>query len=140
MRPKAAGLGLAAALCALPASTIACTCAAPPTPQAGLDAAERVFLGVVERFEVDGPRRVATVRVGTVWKGPAEARLTVTTGGGDGDCGVHFVAGREYLVYVRHGAQGRIETSTCTRTAWSKDAREDVRSLGPGTPVAGPRR
>jgi hypothetical protein len=140
VRPKAAGLGLAAALCAFPGSAIACTCAAPPTPQAGLAAAERVFLGVVERFEVDGPRRVATVRVGTVWKGPAEARLRVTTGGGDGDCGVHFVAGREYLVYAQPGAQGRLETSICTRTAWIKDAREDVRSLGPGTPVAGPRR
>ena len=139
MRPRAAGLGLAAALCALPAPAIACTCAAPPTPQAGLERAERVFLGVVERFEVDGARRVATVRVDTVWKGPQQARLTVTTGGGDGDCGVHFVAGREYVVYARQDAQGRLATSTCTRTAWIKDAREDVQSLGPGTPVAGPR-
>ncbi|MET0850431.1 MAG: hypothetical protein ABW020_04795 [Candidatus Rokuibacteriota bacterium] len=138
MRPSAAGLGLAAALLALPSLAIACTCAQPPTPQAGLESAERVFLGVVERFEVEGARRVATFRVGTVWKGPRQARITVTTGGGDGDCGVHFVAGREYLVYAGQGRQARLETSICTRTAWIKDARDDMRSLGPGSGVPGP--
>lgn len=134
-RALGAGLALGTAAIALPAPALACTCAAPATVSAARDRADRVFLGAVERFEVAGARRVATFRVSTVWKGPADARLRVTTGAGDGDCGVHFVAGLEYLVFAGAGTAGEPETSICSRTAPRREARDDLNTLGPGTPV-----
>ena len=136
-RSLAGWLALGTALLALPAPARACTCAQPAVPREGLERADRVFLGKVERFEVKGGKRLATFRVATVWKGPLEARVAVATGGGDADCGVHFVAGLDYLVYASRGTAAAIETSICTRTAPRKGAREDLEALGPGTPVPG---
>jgi hypothetical protein len=79
---------LAALLLALSAPASPARARRRRSPQAGLEGAERVFLGLVERFEVEGAKRVATFRVNTVWKGPRDTRLTVVTGGGDGDCGM----------------------------------------------------
>jgi hypothetical protein len=87
---------------------------------------------MVERFEVRDNKRVATFWVKTVWKGPRARRVRVLTGGGDGDCGVHFVAGLDYVVYAYNAERRQLETSTCSRTASSKEAQSDLLVLGTG--------
>jgi len=98
--------------------------------------ADAVFLGLVERFELKGSGRLATFRVHTVWKGPKASRLYVATGGGDGDCGYHFIAGIEYLVFAHRDASDTLQTSICSRTKQaSGEAVDDLKALGSGTPV-----
>ncbi len=112
-------------------------CAQPATPQEGLKRSDAVFLGLVERFEIKGTKRVATVRVKTVWKGSVTSRVRVTTGHDDGDCGFHFIAGLEYVIYATRGAFNALETNMCSRTIHaSGEAAEDLKALGPGTSIA----
>ena len=115
---------------------LACTCVQPASVQEGLQQADAVFAGLVERFELKGSGRVATFRVHRVWKGPKSSRLQVITGGGDGDCGYHFIVGMEYLVFARRGASDTLQTSICSRTKQaSGEAVDDLKALGSGTPV-----
>ena len=115
---------------------LACTCAQPSSVQEGLKQADAVFLGLVERFELKGSGRVATFRVRRVWKGTDAPRIRVTTGGGDGDCGYHFIVGMEYLVFARQGTWNTLQTNICTRTKRaSGEAVDDLKALGPGTPL-----
>ena len=120
----------------IPLLALACTCAQPVSVQEGLKQADAVFLGLVERFELKDSGRVATFRVRRVWKGPEVHRVQVATGGGDGDCGYHFIAGMEYLVFAHRDASDTLRTSICTRTKQaSGEAVDDLKALGPGTPV-----
>jgi|SRR3990172_11122265 len=120
----------------IPLSAFACTCAQPFSVQEGLKQADAVFLGLVERFEMKGSGRIATFHVRTVWKGPEASRLYVATGGGDGDCGYHFIAGIEYLVFAHRDASDTLQTSICSRTKQaSGEAVDDLKALGSGTPV-----
>jgi hypothetical protein len=114
----------------------ACTCAQPFSVQEGLKQADAVFLGLVERFEMKGSGRIATIRVQTVWKGLEASRLYVATGGGDGDCGYHFIVGIEYIVFARQGPWNMLQTNICSRTKQaSGGAVDDLKALGSGTPV-----
>lgn len=132
------GIVLSAGLLALHSMALACTCAQPASVQEGLKQADAVFLGLVERFELKGSGRLATFRVHTVWKGPEASRVRVSTGGGDGDCGNHFIVGVKYLVFARQGAWNTLQTNICTRTKQaSGQAVDDLKALGPGTPVTG---
>ena len=132
----ALGMALSMGVLGLQDVALACTCAQPPSVQEGLKLADAVFLGLVERFELADAGRIATFRVRRVWKGPESSRVQVTTGGGDGDCGYHFIAGMEYLVYARQGARNILRTNICTRTKRaSGEAVDDLKALGPGTPV-----
>ena len=120
----------------IPLSALACTCAQPASVQEGLKQADAAFLGLVERFELKGSGRLATFRVHTVWKGPEASRVRVSTGGGDGDCGYHFIAGIEYLVFAHRGASDSLQTSICSRTKQaSGEAVDDLKALGPGAPL-----
>jgi hypothetical protein len=128
------GIVVSAWLIGLQGLTLACTCAQPSSVQEGLKQADAVFLGLVERFELVGSGRVATFRVRRVWKGPEASRIRVSTGGGDGDCGYHFIVGMEYLVFARQGAWNTLQTNICTRTKRaSGEAVDDLKALGPGT-------
>ena len=132
------GIVLTAGLLALHSVALACTCAQPASVQEGLSQSDAVFLGLVERFELKGSGRLATFRVHTVWKGPEASRVRVSTGGGDGDCGYHFIVGVKYLVFARQGAWNTLQTNICTRTKQaSGEAVDDLKALGPGTPVTG---
>ena len=126
-----------AGILGLPHGALACTCAQPASVQEGLKQADAVFLGLVERFELKGTGRIATFHVRTVWKGPEASHLYVATGGGDGDCGYHFIAGIEYLVFAHRGASDSLQTSICSRTKQaSGEAVDDLKALGPGTPLS----
>ena len=127
-----------AGILGLPHGALACTCAQPASVQEGLKQADAVFLGLVERFELKGSGRLATFRVHTVWKGPEASRVRVSTGGGDGDCGYHFIVGVKYLVFARQDAWNTLQTNICTLTKQaSGEAVDDLKALGPGTPVTG---
>src|SRR5574341_1514226 len=129
-------IGVSTGLLGLQGLAFACTCAQPASVQDGLKQADAVFLGLVERFELKGTGRIATFRVHTVWKGPEASRVRVSTGGGDGDCGYHFIAGVEYLVLAHRGASDSLQTSICSRTKpASGEAVDDLKALGPGAPL-----
>jgi len=116
--------------------TLGCTCAQPSSVEEGLKQSDAVFVGLVERFELKGSARVATLRASRVWKGPKSPHISVTTGGGDGDCGFHFIAGIEYLVFASEDDSGTLRTTICTRTKpASGEAVDDLKALGPGTPL-----
>ena len=123
----------------IPLSAFACTCAQPVSVQEGLKQADAVFVGLVERFELRDSGRVATFRVRRAWKGLEAHRIQVATGGGDGDCGYHFIAGMEYLVFAHRDASDTLRTSICTRTKQaSGEAVDDLKALGPGTSLSRP--
>ncbi len=137
MKAFVVGIVVGAGLLALQGSATACTCAQPVSVEEGLKRADAVFLGLVERFELKDYGRVATFRVRRVWKGPEESRVRVSTGGG-ADCGFHFVAGIDYLVFAKVNASGRLHSTICTRTKIaSGEAVDDLKALGPGTPLGG---
>src|SRR5574341_170856 len=130
-------IAVIAGLLGLPHRALACTCAQPSTVQEGLQRAHSVFAGLAERFELEGSRRMATFRVRRVWKGPESSRVQVATGGGDGDCGYHFIVGIEYIVFAHQSGRNRLETSICTRTKQaSGEAVDDLKALGPGVPIS----
>jgi hypothetical protein len=108
--------------------------------------ANAVFLGTVIKFEATdqpySPSRsvpssnksmMAMFRVHTVWKGPTQPLLNVTTGFGGGDCGIDFVVGRTYLVYAYRLRDGTLSAGVCSRTTSAPG--HDLKSLGPGTPA-----
>ena len=131
-------IAVIAGLLGLPHWALACTCAQPSSVQEGLQRADAVFRGLVERFELRDSGRVATFRVHTVWKGPEASSIKVATGGGDGDCGYHFIVGIEYLVFARQGAWNTLQTNICTRTKQaSGEAVDDLKALGLGVPISG---
>jgi hypothetical protein len=127
-----------AGILGLPHGALACTCAQPISVQEGLTQADAVFVGLVERFELRDSGRVATFRVRRAWKGLEAHRIQVATGGGDGDCGYHFIAGVEYLVFAHRDASDTLRTSICTRTKQaSGEAVDDLKALGDGAPISG---
>ena len=125
-------IAVIAGILGLPHGALACTCAQPVSVQEGLKQADAVFVGLVERFELRDSGRVATFRVRRAWKGLEAHRIQVATGGGDGDCGYHFIAGVEYLVFAHRDASDTLRTSICTRTKQaSGEAVDDLKALGP---------
>jgi len=86
--------------------------------------ASAVFEGKVEsietRFIQDAlgsfDRRVVTLRVLRVYKGPKEKVMVVRTGTSDADCGFNFKRGGKYLVYAYQESSGQLATSICSRT------------------------
>lgn len=73
----------------------------------------------IETHEESGAifeRRIVTLRVLEVYKGPKEKTLVVGTGLGDADCGYNFKVGKKYLVYAFKNPEGRLTTTICERT------------------------
>ncbi len=121
-------------------SAWACSCDSPPAPKEALEKADAVFLGSVERLEVQRKfGRLATFRVMKVWKGPQQPSISVFTEGNGTACGFDFEVGNPaYLVYAYKdvGKQGGYSTNTCTRTRTEFDAeKDDLKVLGPGISV-----
>ena len=145
-----------------PAALLACSCISPETPQDAVKDAKAVFLGLVEKFEATGEplvtrppqalddyglttpygrdrQIVALFRILRTWKGPQQPSLAVLTGAGGGDCGYDFQVGEVYLVYAYRDNADGLATGICSRTkpAWkTQDVEEDLKALGPGTPIA----
>ncbi|MBI3010660.1 MAG: hypothetical protein HYY57_06740 [Candidatus Omnitrophica bacterium] len=127
----------------------ACSCLPPAPPKEALEKTDRVFLGVVERNEAKGtpykidmddgwqlgyPYKEATFRVITVWKGPSEPVVNVTTSFHSSMCGYDFQVGSEYVVYATEH-EGTVSANICSRTRLRHEAQQDLEELGKGTPV-----
>jgi len=100
-----------------------CSCLPLSPPSKELKRADAVFWGKAIKVKpariTDGEEKVrgylVTFAVARRFKGDLPSEVTVETGQGGGDCGVHFEAGKEYLVYA-FGEGARLETNICTRT------------------------
>ena len=119
-------------------SSLACTCFKT-------GATEMIFEGTVEKQEAESgsmgapsgalsmtPRyehRVVTMRIGRVYRGDAEGRVTVLTGMGTGDCGFDFENERTYLVYAERLNGNVLFTSICTATASVEESGAALRHL-----------
>ena len=67
-----------------------------------------------------------TFRAHRVWKGLNRERIVSLTGRGDGDCGIEFTEGAEYLVY----ASGKpLRSGLCSRTSPIEMAGDDLAYL-----------
>ena len=116
----------------------ACSCVDPGSAPEALERSGAVFAGRVVSMEVN--RNVAssadpvTVEfdVKTVWKGPVERTIHLTTAVFGVSCGYTFAIGVEYLVYSWNGS----EVNLCSRTKPLWEARDDLSELGDGQPLA----
>jgi len=121
----------------------ACSCASPQPPEAALEEADAVFLGTIEKFEIEPPvatspgegHRIATIRVRRVWRGVQRPVVQVVTALYGGICGYDFIVGDDYLIYASRTKDERLSTGLCSRTRPEHDSGEDLKALGPGTPV-----
>jgi hypothetical protein len=126
-----------------------CTCF-PPNVEYAKAHAEVVFRGTIVEFRDSGKdfamgvvfrgdtKKLAVFRVSRVWKGevgptlemPAVEETTMCIG-----FWPHLLKiGSDLLVYANRGGPGRPEyyTDICTRTAFAKDAKDDLDQLCPG--------
>jgi hypothetical protein len=124
----------------------ACLCGVPPPPAPGqplreptvrdvaqghVDNAGVILEGLVEHQNVEpgflvpegvlsltpqGAHRVVTVRILRGYRGAPRETLTVLTGMGNGDCGVEFETGQQYLIFANLLTGGEIFTNICTGT------------------------
>jgi hypothetical protein len=150
MRTKQFLLGLLFLLLLLtllinPAPLFACSCAPPPPPAAALAEATAVFAGTVINIEVEDGEIFSsadpvavTFEVATVWKGPVQQTLLVTTARDSASCGYSFEVGQSYLVYA-YDAEDALQTGLCSRTTDLSSASDDLAVLGEGAiPAAAP--
>lgn len=120
----------------------ACSCAPPRSAAEELERAAAVFSGkVVEIKKHKQAENIFTAvevifRVERSWKGAEGETVSVFTSGWSAACGYGFKGGRTYLVYAHRDAEGRLSTSTCSRTRRLKDAREDLEEMGAGREMA----
>ena len=97
-----------------PTPAWACSCAVASVPQQ-VQAASAVFAGVAEDAREEADDLVARFRVERVYKGMPDDRLDVRTPRDGAACGVPFVAGRSYAVFVRDEG-GAVTTNVCMGT------------------------
>jgi hypothetical protein len=143
MFARAAAFGAVFALLAsAPAS--ACTCLEPPSVADSKAASIAVFTGfplTIESAEPEYRDMVwVTFQVTAIWKGAVTPQYAVLTGAHDGNCGIHFEPGTEWLVYAfPWDADPDPEpfTHSCSRTSHAHD-NPDLDVLGPPitTPAA----
>jgi len=138
-----AALGLVA-LC--PRQAVACECGSGGLPCENAFSVDAVFMGtareVSTRQTADSPFRRQVVVVFTIeraFRGVQDALVEVTTGMGGGDCGYAFKVGERYVVYAYRTNDGRLGTSTCSRTRLVSQAADDLAFLGqlPSPAVSG---
>jgi hypothetical protein len=102
-----------------------------------VDAASAVFVGVAveAREELDG--LVARIRVERVYKGMPDDRVDVKTPRDGTACGVPFVAGRTYAVFVREEG-GALTTNVCTGTTDDVATLSGIAPIGAATSPSSP--
>ena len=119
--------------------SLACSCVRPGSPSEELAQSSSVFVGrVVSVREFNDPNAThdysstdpTTVEfeVDTIWKGPYNETIYLTTARSEASCGFTFDEGEEYIVYSRDGST----VSLCSRTALLENAAADLNELGQG--------
>jgi hypothetical protein len=126
-------LFLYATLVFYPNSAYGCSCAQPPSVKEELDRSKAVFTGKVIQVNEKQPlngyiSKKVIFEVSQVWKGIEQSQIQITTGQGDGDCGIDFVLGKDYLVYASESdlyGKKQLTTIICDRTTPIVSANED---------------
>jgi hypothetical protein len=120
---------------------LGCGCEKPSSPCKAYGEASVVFNGTVKGFtegarkrktngDVDFESRLFKFSVEETFSGAPTKELEVATGLSLDDCGYPFVKGASYLVYAyRDERDGRLYTSSCTRTKRTANASEDLQYL-----------
>ncbi|WP_394234237.1 hypothetical protein [Niallia oryzisoli] len=127
-----------------PTITSACSCAELPSVEEELERSQAVFSGQVvnvrEKRSIKGYiTKSVLFEVTNTWRGVKQSQMIISTGQGDGDCGIDFKEGQEYLVYANestmYGVKSLVST-ICDRTNELSVLREDIKILGEGqTPI-----
>lgn len=120
---------------ALTASDIfACSCLSESAPiekqvKDAYTKSSAVFVGQVLEVakKPDGFSVTVRFRIEKSWDKNFQKEITITTGINSAMCGYEFQTGKKYLVYA-NGADNRLSTNICTRTASAK-ANKDVALL-----------
>jgi hypothetical protein len=103
-----------------------------------------VSLRLLEIPQPPGERYVrktsVTIRVFRSWKGIEDSLVTLWNGSGIGDCGYDFQLQRGYLVFATRDADGRLSTTSCSKSTPIGKAQKAVRKLGIAERVYGERR
>ncbi len=123
-----------------PMPTAACSCAMMPSPEQGFSNAQAVFSGEVINIKegnglIGEYGKTVHFAVQETWKGSSKMEVAILTGNGDGDCGVAFVVGQEYLVYANLSdmyKEQSLSTTICSPTKELGIATEDLAVLGQG--------
>ena len=150
----AAKLALIATLCGLwlfagVGQVEACSCGPRPSPSGAYHSSTVVFSGkvvAIRGFDIpawgtysSADRGTVELQVSTVWKGPVQETMFVTTVRNGASCGFTFAEGEEYVIYSRSDATPP-EVSLCSRTRLAANAQEEFDALGEGsTPEPGSR-
>jgi hypothetical protein len=115
----------------------ACTCvpsALEPFCAVPLNGESAVFIGNVTSVATDGTKHSREVHLTLEERIHGDrigSEIVVFTGMGDGDCGVRFEVGANYLVVADLSPDGVLSTSICDRTQKIEDleASPDLRAL-----------
>ena len=133
------GFAFVMAFVLLTPEAFACSCVGM-SPCSHLELSDAVFTGRVtsidEKFqegEVLGKKQrvrvglIAHLEISHLYKGLRKDQRTVdvTTGGGGGDCGYGFQAGKEYFV-MGNQARGAVGTSICSGTRPLEEAQDRI--------------
>ncbi len=121
------------ALLAYPSDALACSCAGGMPLCESFWKTPVVFSG--EALEIKKipnhlgseypPDRLVKFRVHEAWRGGVSGVIEVHTGGGLGDCGFDFQAGRRYLVFA-HQSKSQLSTGICSPTKLLDEATADL--------------
>ncbi|MEH7453566.1 hypothetical protein [Gottfriedia acidiceleris] len=124
-----------------PRATFACSCVKEQTVQKEFSQSKAVFSGKVidiktTKFSNPNYKKVL-FEVSKTWKGISSSQVIIKTGQGDGDCGINFIKGQNYLVYARaskmYGENSQSLTTTiCDSTKEFSLAQKDLTILGEG--------
>ncbi|MBS4192464.1 hypothetical protein KHA94_20110 [Bacillus sp. FJAT-49705] len=129
--------------CAIdPLDVHACSCAELPSVEDEFERSQAVFSGKVlkvseKRSSKGYSPKLVLFEVTNTWKGVKQSQIYITTGQDDGDCGISFIEGIEYLVYANESdmyGEMALVTGICDRTAKVASAQEDLKILGKGSP------
>jgi hypothetical protein len=123
-----------------PSTTFACSCVKPLGVKEELTRSDLVFSGKVlsiknEKGSNGIIKKVVLFKVNQTWKGSKVAKIKITTGQGEGDCGFPFQKNHDYLVYAnKSDMYGKKELISviCSRTNDLASAKEDLAKLGKG--------
>jgi hypothetical protein len=124
-------------LLSIPVPSFACSCAESLSVENEYTRSVAVFRGeVIGVKEVDHSKRVM-IEVLENWKGANQSQIIIQTGLGDGDCGIDFEMGKEYLVYankqsVYDDSGNYFSTGICDRTTSIHAVTNDFDILGQG--------
>ncbi|TKC16152.1 hypothetical protein [Robertmurraya kyonggiensis] len=123
-----------------PSTSSACSCAEQQSVKEEFKQSKAVFSGKV--IEVKENRRnngsivkLVLFEVTETWKGVDETQIIITTGVSDGDCGIEFKKGEEYLVYATESTmygENKLVSTICDRTGKLQTLKDDLAFLGEG--------